>query len=212
MSFASRQDAGQELGRCLVNEGVNADVVVGLPRGGVVAAAEVAHLLRRPLEVLVVRKIGHPLHREFAVGALAENDVVLLDEETIGSEPTIRAKLAQVIAEEKQRLEEYQRKFHPGGNFDFFRKSVVIVDDGLATGATMQAAVLSAKSQGARKILVAVPVASKSAVLKLERMADAVLALVVDPGFEAVGGYYESFSQTDDKEVLDLLRAEHAHF
>jgi len=83
MSFASRQDAGQKLARHLLKEGVEADVVVGLPRGGVVVAAEVARVLQRPLEVLVVRKIGHPLHREFAVGALAEGDIVLLDENEV---------------------------------------------------------------------------------------------------------------------------------
>src|SRR5580765_6410064 len=101
MPFASRQDAGQKLGRHLLNEGVEVDVVVGLPRGGVIVAAEVSHVLTRPLEVLVVRKIGHPLHREFAVGAMAENDVVLLDEKALGSGLGVRASLAEIIKEEK---------------------------------------------------------------------------------------------------------------
>jgi predicted phosphoribosyltransferase len=195
----------------LLHEGVEVDVVVGLPRGGVVVAAAVSHSLQRPLEVLVVRKIGHPLHREFAVGALAENDVVLLDNQTIGSNEMLRAKLTEVIKEEKERLWQYQLKFHQDQKFDFSGKSVLIVDDGLATGATMEAAVLSAKKQGALKVIVAVPVASTTSVLKLEHVANAVFALVTDPGFEAVGAYYESFPQTEDEEVMDLLRAEHAH-
>ncbi|HEY2081200.1 MAG TPA: phosphoribosyltransferase family protein [Verrucomicrobiae bacterium] len=211
MSFASRQDAGQKLGRLLQDEGVEVDVVVGLPRGGVVVAAEVAHFLHRPLEVLVVRKIGHPLHREFAVGALAENDVVLLDEQTIGPNEMIRAKLTEIIKEEKERLWQYQLKFHHGEKFNFARKAVLIVDDGLATGATMEAAVLSAKKQSASKVIVGVPVASTTAILKLERVADAVYSVISDPGFEAVGAYYESFPQTPDEEVMDLLRSEHAH-
>jgi predicted phosphoribosyltransferase len=211
MSFASRQDAGQKLGRHLLNEGVEADVVVGLPRGGVLVAAEVAHLLQRPLEVLVVRKIGHPQHREFAVGALAENDIVLLDEKSIGSHEMVRASLAEIIKEEKERLLQYQLKFHQAPQFDFSERNVLIVDDGLATGTTMEAAVLSAKKRGARKVVVAVPVASTGAVLKLERLADSVIALITDPGFEAVGAYYEMFSQTGDEEVIDLLRAEHMH-
>jgi putative phosphoribosyl transferase len=211
MSFASRQDAGQKLGRLLQNEGVEVDVVVGLPRGGVVVAAEVSHLLHRPLETLVVRKIGHPSHREFAVGALAENDIVLLDDNSIGSNEMIRAKLQEIIKEEQERLWQYQLKFHQAQKFDFSRRAVVLVDDGLATGATMEAAVLSAKKQGAGKVVVAVPVASAAAVLKLEHVADSVFALITDPGFEAVGAYYERFPQTDDEEVLDLLRAEHAH-
>src|ERR1700757_3795630 len=101
MSFVSRHDAGQKLGSHLLDKGVSPDVVVGLPRGGVIVAAEVAHVLERPLEVLVVRKIGHPLQREFAVGAMAENDVVLLDEDSIGTSASTRAKLAEVIKEER---------------------------------------------------------------------------------------------------------------
>ena len=210
MTFASRQDAGQMLGRHLLNEGVEVDVVVGLPRGGVVVAAEVAHLLHRPLEILVVRKIGHPQHREFAVGALAENDVVLLNEKVISSNETIRAELFDVIQEERERLAEYRRKFHQAQKIDFSDKTVLIVDDGLATGATMEAAILSARRQGAERVMVAVPVGSTNSIVRLEHIADFVFAIVTDPGFEAVGAYYESFSQTTDAEVLDLLRAEHA--
>jgi putative phosphoribosyl transferase len=210
MMFVSRQDAGQKLGRHLLNEGVEVDVVVGLPRGGVIVAAEVSHLLQRPLEILVVRKIGHPEHREFAVGALAENDVVLLDETNIGSNETTRAKLSDVIQEEQERLAQYRSKFHQPQRIDFCNKAVLIVDDGLATGATMEAAVLSARRKGATKVLVAVPVGSTTAIVKLESIADAVYAIVTDPAFQAVGAYYDSFSQTNDEEVLELLKAEHA--
>ncbi|HXT11510.1 MAG TPA: phosphoribosyltransferase family protein [Candidatus Angelobacter sp.] len=211
MEFASRQDAGQKLGRHLLNEGVEADVVAGLPRGGVIVAGEVAHLMQRPLEVLVVRKIGHPFHREFAVGALAENDILLLNERNIRSDEATRVALSEVIKEEKERLWQYQIKFHPWEKIDFKDKNVIIVDDGLATGATMQAAVLSAHKQGAQKVIVAVPVASTSSVAKLEHIADAVHAVIIDSGFEAVGAYYEGFSQTDDEEVMEVLKAEHAH-
>ena len=211
MPFASRQDAGEKLGRRLLDEGLEADVVVGLPRGGVVVAAEVAHVLRCPLDVLVVRKIGHPLHREFAVGAMAEGDVVLLDEGSIGLGSGSRARLEQVIQEEKERLWQYQIKFHEAKGADFRDRTVLLADDGLATGATMEAAALSARKQGARRTIVAVPVASTSAVRRLRKVADEVIALTVDPSFEAVGVYYEVFSQTTDEEVLNLLRAEHAN-
>jgi putative phosphoribosyl transferase len=211
MSFASRQDAGQKLARHLLDEGIEVDLVVGLPRGGVVVAAEVAHLLHRPLGILVVRKIGHPLQREYAVGALAEKDVVLLNEKAIGSNETTRAKLTEVIHEERERLAQYQRKFHATQSLDFNGRKVLIVDDGLATGTTMEAAVLSARRQNAEKITVAVPVASRSAIVKLEHVADAVFTVISDPGFQAVGAYYDVFDQVDDQEVLNLLRAEHAH-
>jgi len=210
MSFASRQDAGQKLGQYLLNEGVHADVVAGLPRGGVVVAAEVAHVLHTPLDVLVVRKIGHPLHREFAVGALAENEVVLLDERAVGSNETARVMVSDVIREEQERLLQYRDKFHHEQEVDFCDKAVLIVDDGLATGRTMEAAVMAARRKGAKEVMVAVPVASTSAIENLERISSGVYALIIDPGFEAVGAYYESFSQTSDDEVIQLLRAEHA--
>jgi putative phosphoribosyl transferase len=187
------------------------DLVVGLPRGGVVVAAEVAHVLRRPLGVLVVRKIGHPLQREFAVGALAENDVVLLDEGALGSNETTRAKLSEVIREEQERLLRYMHEFRDAPRVDFCDKALLLVDDGLATGRTMEAAVMAARRKGARKVFVAVPVASNSAVEKLEPITNGVFAIIMDPRFEAVGAYYESFPQTSDDEVIDLLRAEQVH-
>ena len=210
MSFASRQDAGQQLGQHLLNEGVHVDIVAGLPRGGVIVAAEVAHILHAPLDVLVVRKIGHPLHREFAVGALAENDVVLLDEHAIGANETARVMVSGVIHEEQERLAQYKNKFREGQEVDFCDKTVLIADDGLATGRTMEAAVMAARRKGAKEVMVAVPVASTTAIANLERVTNGVYALIIDPGFEAVGAYYESFSQTSDEEVIQLLRAEHA--
>src|SRR5437016_12398726 len=105
--FATREDAGQKLALMLKNEGVRADIVLGLPRGGVVVAAEVARVLGLPLDVVIVRKIGHPLHREFAVGALAEGDVVILDERSSANSFVVRTELTNIIHEEKERLAQY---------------------------------------------------------------------------------------------------------
>ena len=181
--------------------------MLGLPRGGVVVASEVAHVLGLPLDVLIVRKIGHPLHREFAVGALAEGEVVVLDDAVIGTNPIVRSELEQVIAEEKQRLENYEGRFHREPRLNLENKAVLLVDDGLATGATTEAAVRSAREQGASLITVAAPVASTSAVERLAKVADAVVALLEDPEFDAVGRYYDTFAQTTDEEVLGLLKA-----
>ena len=206
--FASREEAGRRLGEFLISEGVEADLVLGLPRGGVVVAAEVAHALQAPLDVVIVRKIGHPLHREFAVGALAEPDVILLNERVLGQSSIVRAQLDQIIKEERERLRTYQAKFHIDGPPDRTGKTIVLVDDGLATGSTAEAAVISARKQGAHRIVVAIPVASTNAVERLLQVADDVRAILVDPDFDAVGRYYENFKETSDQEVLDLLNAE----
>ena len=207
MKFASRTDAGQRLGQHLLEQGVEADLVLGLPRGGVVVAAEVARVLQRPLDVLIVRKIGHPWQREFAVGALAEPDVVIFDQTFKWKDPRERAELDGVIAEEKERLREYRLQFHRSAAPALEGKSVLLVDDGLATGATAEAAVISAKQQKARRVVIAAPVASSHAVGRLRRVADDVAVLFEDSGFEAVGQYYDQFSQTTDAEVIALLRA-----
>jgi predicted phosphoribosyltransferase len=206
MRFASREDAGRQLGQYLREQGVEVDLVLGLPRGGVVVAAEVARRLERPLDALIVRKIGHPWHREFAVGALAEPDVVILDEASVGKNPMVRFQLDGVIKEETARLQAYRSRFHTATAPVLEGKTVLLVDDGLATGATAEAAVLSAKQQKARRIMVATPVASTHAMERLTPVADDVVALMVDPDFGAVGQYYKEFSETTDEEVLALLR------
>jgi putative phosphoribosyl transferase len=207
MVFASREEAGQKLGQFLQNRGLRVDVVLGLPRGGVVVAAEVARKLGAPLDALIVRKVGHPLHREFAVGALAEGDVVVLDQDVIGTNPIILSELHDVLAEEKERLRTYQAIFHRTGGLSLEHKVIALVDDGLATGATTEAAVLSAKKQKALWVIVAAPVASTHAVERLNKIADEVIALHVDPAFDAVGRYYDEFGQATDEEVLALLKA-----
>jgi predicted phosphoribosyltransferase len=207
MRFDSRRDAGRRLGRHLSDLGVEADWVLGLPRGGVVVAAAVARALQKPLDVLIVRKIGHPWQREFAVGALAEPDVVVFDPTFDWKNPLARVEIDAVIAEEKLRLQEYRLHFHRTTAAMISERSILIVDDGLATGATAEAAVLSAKKQNAKCVTVAAPVASTNAIDRLTLVADKLAVLFVDEDFQAVGQYYSEFSQTSDAEVISLLRA-----
>ncbi len=206
MKFASRNDAGAKLGQLLAEQGVDADLVLGMPRGGVIVAAEVARILQLPLDILVVRKIGHPWNREFAVGAIGENGVVLLDEGVIGNDKALRHELEMIVAEEKTRLLEYRRKFRRAHPTERRNKSVLLVDDGLATGATAEAAVKVLQAQRAKCIVVAVPVTSTTAVARLRNAGADVIALLVDPDFAAVGQYYLDFTQTTDDEVLAALR------
>jgi predicted phosphoribosyltransferase len=205
--FKSREDAGRKLGEHLRAEGVQVDLVLGLPRGGVVVAAEVARILGTLLDVLIVRKIGHPLHREFAVGAMAEDGVVVFDESANQGDANFHSGLEQIVEEEKERIQAYQARFHPDGAPQLTAKAVLLVDDGLATGATTEAAVISARKRNARRVIVAAPVASPTAVERVRQVADDVRVLCEDPGFDAVGRYYDVFAQTTDEEVLDLLRA-----
>ena len=213
MEFASRQDAGRTLGRHLRESGMEVDVVVGLPRGGVAVAGEIARILQRSLDVIGVRKVGHPWHREFAVGALAEPGVLILDKDAIEAAPVNSGELEAVIEEEKARLRDYSFKFRQGRNNNNYAGSrVLLVDDGLATGATAEAAVYSAREKKARHITVAVPVASAVACQRLVRVADMVVTLVTDPDFVAVGQYFKRFSPTTDEEVLALLDRQRADY
>jgi predicted phosphoribosyltransferase len=208
MVFLSREEAGRELGEHLRKLGIAADIVLGLPRGGVMVAAEVARILGRPLDVLVVRKIGHPHQREFAVGAMAEPDVLVLDPAVMAETRADDKDLREVIAEEERRMQKNRTQFHPSGMPRLAGRTVLLVDDGLATGATMEAAIVSVRKQNVQRVIVACPVASAHAARRLKLLADEVTALVVDEEFAAVGQYYRQFSQTTDEKVLTLI---HAH-
>ena len=203
--YASREDAGQKLGEFLKHEGLRAEIVLGLPRGGVIVAAEVARVLGLPLDVLIVRKIGHPLHREYAVGAMAEGGVMVMDDRSAIRNPILKSQLDNVISEEQERLQQYEARFHHETPAPLADKLVLLVDDGLATGATTEAAVMAVRRQHARRIVVTAPVASLSAVERLRRCADEVKVLILDPNFAAVGRYYQNFPQTTDEEVLQAL-------
>jgi putative phosphoribosyl transferase len=206
--FESREDAGRRLAALLRKSQQEIDLVLGLPRGGVIVAAQVAHELHRPLNVIIVRKLGHPQHREFAVGALAEPDVTILNEAALGWNPVVRAQFKAVVKEETRRLSEYRSRFHLQAAPVLKGKMVALVDDGIATGSTMEAAARGVRARGASRIIVAAPVASESAVTRLRAVADEVKVEIEDPELEAVGRYYDRFEQTTDEEVIACLRAE----
>lgn len=169
-------------------------------------AAGVARELNLPLDVLVVRKIGHPFQPEFAVGALAEPDSVFLNDRTLAEFPVPHAQLEKVIAAEKARLQDYRRRFHLSEMPALEGKVVLLVDDGLATGATAEAAAISARKQNARHVVIAVPVASPETANRLRHIAADVKVLSEEPDFHAVGQFYDEFLPTNDEEVIGLLR------
>lgn len=205
--FADRHDAGRRLAAALRRYAGRDDVLVlGLPRGGVPVAWEVAHALHAPLDVFVVRKLGVPGHEELAMGAIASGGVVVTVPdlvETLGIPPAVVEQAARVEAEELARRERLYRDDRP---FPEVRdRTVLLVDDGLATGATMRAAVEALRALGPREVVVAVPVGAPETCAAFEHeVAETVCAETPSP-FQAVGLWYANFEQTSDAEVQALL-------
>ncbi|HEY0943601.1 MAG TPA: phosphoribosyltransferase [Steroidobacter sp.] len=204
--FINRSAAGRELAQRLAHYRDQPDVLVlGLPRGGVPVAFEVARFLHAPLDVMVVRKLGAPEQPEFAIGAIASGGVTLINE-SIPAWYKDSVDIERIAAAERIELERRERAFR-GGHSPLIAndRTVLLVDDGAATGATMRAAVRAARSLNAKKVVVALPVASVDAYELLRDEADEVVCLAAPLGFYAVGQWYEEFTQTTDEEVTDLL-------
>ncbi|MDQ0615238.1 putative phosphoribosyl transferase [Microbacterium sp. W4I4] len=209
-NFEDRFDAGQELARSLTHRAHEDAVVLGLPRGGVPVAALVARALSAPLDVLVVRKVGAPGHSELAMGAVGEDGAVVRNPGVIDAVGVSDAELAAAEQRSRDEVESRVRMLRAGRPpVPIAGRVAIIVDDGIATGATMRTACAVARSRGARQVVVAVPVASPGALSGLDGAeggdADEVVCLCAPPGFMAVGMYYIDFRQTTDEEVTRLL-------
>src|SRR5437773_11117156 len=207
MTFSNRAEAGRLLAEKLEKYAGRDDVIVlGLPRGGVPVAYEVAKRLHAPLDVFIVRKLGVPGFEELAAGAIASGGVRVLNEDVMRAIPYADAAIEAVTAKETAELQRREQIYREGRAAPELRDRIVIlVDDGLATGATMRAAVKALRQQGAAKIVVAVPVAPPDTCQELAQQADETICLRTPPFFQAVGQYYEDFSQTSDDDVRELL-------
>ena len=207
--FADRAVAGRELGRVLVKRKLEPPLLVlGLPRGGVPVAYEVARALHAPLDVMIVRKIGMPGQPELAIGAIASGNITVR-----GRGSDLDLPFEQVARRERAELERRERSYRADrAPLQLQGKTVVLVDDGLATGATMIAAVRAARQAGAMRIVVAAPVASDEATQLLAQEADELVILETPPDLFAIGQWYENFTQVEDAEVCALLeRVRHEH-
>jgi putative phosphoribosyl transferase len=206
-TFSNRTEAGQLLAEKLANYADRTGVIVlGLPRGGVPVAYEVAERLGVPLDVFIVRKLGVPGFEELAVGAIASGGVRVLNEDVMRALPNADETIESVTAKETVELERREQSYRDGRPAPELRDRIVIlVDDGLATGATMRAAVKALRQRGAAKIVVAVPVGPPDTCRELEEQADETICLCTPEFFQAVGQYYEDFSQTSDEDVRELL-------
>jgi putative phosphoribosyl transferase len=207
--FQDRTDAGRQLAEKLLSYAGRDDVfVLALPRGGVPVAFEVAQRLGVPLDVFVVRKLGVPGHEELAMGAIASGGVRVLNEDVLYVLADAQSIVEMVTAIEREELKRRERDYRGDRPAPEARgRTVILVDDGLATGATMRAAAAALRQQGAAKIIVAVPVGAPSTCHEIRSVADEVVCLQTPGSFMGVGQYYEDFSQTADEEVRELLAA-----
>jgi len=205
--FLDRRDAGRQLAGLLPGYAGDPGVLVlGLPRGGVPVAYEVARALQAPLDVLVVRKLGVPGHRELAMGAIGSGGLRVLNMDVIEALGISAAAVESVAARELVEMERQERTYRGDAPApEYSGRTVIVVDDGLATGSTMRAAVKALRQKSPAVIIVAVPVAAAETVRRLREEADSVVCLSAPPDFHAVSMWYLDFSQTSDEEVRDLL-------
>ena len=205
--FRDRAEAGRALARALSHYAGRDDVVVlALPRGGVPVGHEVAKQLGAPLDVFLVRKLGVPGHEELAMGAIASGGVLVLDEGVLRWLGISEHQLQKTLAKELDELRRREAAYRDGRRLpDLKGKTVILVDDGLATGASMQAAARAVRRHEPARIVIAVPVASRATCDKFRDEVDDVVCAITPVPFHAVGNWYEDFSQTTDDEVRELL-------
>ena len=206
MKFVDRHDAGRRLADRLVPLRDEDPIVLALPRGGVPVGVEVAKALDAPLDVILVRKLGVPSQPELAMGALGEEGVRVLDANIIARARVSERELHRTEVRERAELERRAVRYRgdrPPMKID--GRTVVIVDDGLATGASARAAIVVARARGARRVVLAVPVAPPDTVTALGNQADDVISVETPPSMTAIGQWYEDFRQTSDEEVVAHL-------
>jgi len=207
MRFRDRVHAGRELAGLLAHYAHRPDVIVlGLPRGGMPVAAEVARALGVPFDVFLVRKLGVPGHEELAFGAIAQGGVQVLNNSLIADLDLPPSAVEHVAARERTELERRDELYRGGRPFPILHdRTVILIDDGLATGATMEAAVIALRRLDPARVVVAAPVGARETCDRLSRIGDEVVCAATPAPFDAVGLWYEDFSQTTDEEVRALL-------
>jgi putative phosphoribosyl transferase len=211
VAFADRREAGKELAAKLARYRSREDVVVlALPRGGLPVAFEVAEALGAPLDIFIVRKLGMPGHPEFAIGAIASGGVRVLSYDAIRSHGISEKQIEAVVRLECAELQRREQEYRQGRALtELHRRTVILVDDGLATGSSMRAAVQAVRAHGPARVVVAVPVGAPSTCEEFAAIADETVCARTPEPFSAVGLWYRDFSQTTDEEVRALLQ-EHA--
>lgn len=205
--FQDRYDAGRRLTDLLSQYKNDTNtIILALPRGGIPVAYEVANKLHLPLDIFVVRKLGAPFQEELAMGAIASGGAIFFNEDVIAHLDITEEDINHVIEKEKTELQRREKKYREGREFpNISGKKIILIDDGIATGASIHAAIIALKKLSVKKIILAVPVAPESTVSELTPLVDEILCLYAAPIFYGVGQFYNDFSQTTDDEVIRLL-------
>jgi putative phosphoribosyl transferase len=205
--FKDRKEAGELLAKAVAKLGLSNVIVLGIPRGGVPVAEEVASALGAQLDLVITRKIGAPSNPEFAIGAVTQDGEPIIDEETIRSYGISKEYLHKEAKHQAEEVRERMRKYRGNSPYPDLRgKTVVIVDDGIATGNTTRAAIRSVKRKNPSAIILATPVAPYDTLQQLETEVDRVVCLDTPEVFYAIGEFYENFNQVEDDEVREILR------
>jgi putative phosphoribosyl transferase len=205
--FSDRVDAGKRLAPALKDFAGKNGVVLAIPRGGVVVGYEIATVLNLPLDVIIPHKLGAPYNPELAIGAVAEDGTTVLDDNLITYLGVSREYIREESERQKQEIQRRLKMYRQDAPYPNLKGlDVIIVDDGIATGSTMKAALASVKNRGAASVTVAVPVGPPSTIRELKKQADRVVVLYTPEYFQAIGQFYNGFSQTTDEEVIQLLK------
>jgi len=205
--FTDRVDAGKRLASALKGFSGKKGLVLAIPRGGVPVGFEIANALNLPLDVIIPRKIGAPDNPELAIGAVAEDGTAILDENLVTYLGVSREYIKEETERQKHEIERRLKLYRQDTSYPNLKGlDVIVVDDGIATGSTMKAALASVKNRGAASVTVAVPVGPPSTIEELNEMADRVVCLYTPEYFQAIGEFFTDFSQTPDEEVIKLLR------
>ncbi len=206
--FSDRVEAGRRLASKLVDFAPSKDsIVLAIPRGGLVVGYEIAKVLRIPLDIIIPRKIGAPGNPELAIGAVTEDGTIILDRKLVEYLSVSTAYIEEESGRQRIEIERRLRLYRGAGpNPNLENRHVIIVDDGVATGSTIKAALASVRKRRAKSVVIAVPVGPPSTIMELEEDADRVVCLFTPEPFYAIGQFYTNFTQTTDDEVIRLLK------
>lgn len=204
MRFENREDAGSQLSTLILEKQIHADYVITIPRGGIPVALVIAKQLHIPLRLILIRKLGHPINPEFAIGAVTENSILMHNHSFINEQ---HPEINSIIQKERIRIKEMKVKFNHELSYEEIKqKNIILVDDGIATGTCIELAIKELRKNGAKTITVATPVCPFNTFQHIKKIADEIVCGIVAQQFTGISAYYHDFEQLSDERVIELLK------